>query len=118
MLSAVPAFAGTGRNEPCPCGSGKKYKQCHLARDPWREDLLTVVELKVALFSDLDEDTVTRRVGLASSACDPDDPELVAELVAFRDDPIIWDLATVEGGQMEVYLLARGNCSHPKRSSS
>jgi SEC-C motif-containing protein len=19
----------TGRNEPCPCGSGKKYKQCH-----------------------------------------------------------------------------------------
>jgi uncharacterized protein YecA (UPF0149 family) len=19
----------TGRNDPCPCGSGKKYKQCH-----------------------------------------------------------------------------------------
>jgi preprotein translocase subunit SecA len=19
----------TGRNEPCPCGSGKKYKHCH-----------------------------------------------------------------------------------------
>jgi len=19
-----------GRNEPCPCGSGRKYKQCHL----------------------------------------------------------------------------------------
>jgi preprotein translocase subunit SecA len=19
----------TGRNEPCPCGSGKKYKNCH-----------------------------------------------------------------------------------------
>src|SRR5215212_4313191 len=19
-----------GRNDPCPCGSGKKYKQCHL----------------------------------------------------------------------------------------
>jgi preprotein translocase subunit SecA len=19
----------TGRNEPCPCGSGKKYKYCH-----------------------------------------------------------------------------------------
>ncbi|MGV8713164.1 MAG: SEC-C metal-binding domain-containing protein, partial [Nitrosomonas sp.] len=18
-----------GRNQPCPCGSGKKYKQCH-----------------------------------------------------------------------------------------
>jgi preprotein translocase subunit SecA len=21
-----------GRNEPCPCGSGKKYKKCHGAR--------------------------------------------------------------------------------------
>jgi tetratricopeptide (TPR) repeat protein len=26
-------LAGTGRNEPCPCGSGKKYKKCHLAAD-------------------------------------------------------------------------------------
>ncbi len=23
----------TGRNEPCPCGSGKKYKKCHLEAD-------------------------------------------------------------------------------------
>ncbi|MEJ8820733.1 preprotein translocase subunit SecA [Variovorax humicola] len=23
------AFARVGRNDPCPCGSGKKYKQCH-----------------------------------------------------------------------------------------
>ncbi|MBW2454585.1 MAG: SEC-C domain-containing protein [Deltaproteobacteria bacterium] len=23
----------TGRNESCPCGSGKKYKKCHLAED-------------------------------------------------------------------------------------
>ncbi len=22
-------FAATGRNDPCPCGSGKKYKKCH-----------------------------------------------------------------------------------------
>ncbi|MFK7948366.1 MAG: SEC-C metal-binding domain-containing protein [Saprospiraceae bacterium] len=22
-------FAIYGRNAPCPCGSGKKYKQCH-----------------------------------------------------------------------------------------
>lgn len=25
---AVPV-AKVGRNDPCPCGSGKKYKQCH-----------------------------------------------------------------------------------------
>ena len=22
-------YPGTGRNDPCPCGSGKKYKKCH-----------------------------------------------------------------------------------------
>jgi len=22
-------FADVGRNDPCPCGSGKKYKKCH-----------------------------------------------------------------------------------------
>ena len=25
----VRVEAKVGRNEPCPCGSGKKYKQCH-----------------------------------------------------------------------------------------
>jgi uncharacterized protein YecA (UPF0149 family) len=28
--SAPPAeLPAVGRNEPCPCGSGKKYKRCH-----------------------------------------------------------------------------------------
>ena len=31
---SAPAMAGVaqvkiGRNDPCPCGSGKKYKKCH-----------------------------------------------------------------------------------------
>ena len=26
---AVPAGRKVGRNDPCPCGSGKKYKKCH-----------------------------------------------------------------------------------------
>ena len=26
-------LAQTGRNDPCPCGSGKKYKKCHLVED-------------------------------------------------------------------------------------
>jgi hypothetical protein len=26
-----------GRNDPCPCGSGKKYKQCCLAKDEAKE---------------------------------------------------------------------------------
>ena len=26
---AVPEGMRVGRNDPCPCGSGKKYQQCH-----------------------------------------------------------------------------------------
>ena len=28
-LEPVRVAQKVGRNEPCPCGSGKKYKQCH-----------------------------------------------------------------------------------------
>lgn len=29
LSAGAMAFARVGRNDPCPCGSGKKYKQCH-----------------------------------------------------------------------------------------
>ena len=28
-VARAKATATTGRNEPCPCGSGKKFKKCH-----------------------------------------------------------------------------------------
>ncbi len=41
MLVPEPARATgrsrTPRNAPCPCGSGRKYKKCHLAEDEERE---------------------------------------------------------------------------------
>jgi tetratricopeptide (TPR) repeat protein len=38
----------TGRNDPCPCGSGKKYKHCCLERDRTAE-LALAVRQRVAL---------------------------------------------------------------------
>lgn len=29
MHYSLPIFADLGRNDACPCGSGKKYKKCH-----------------------------------------------------------------------------------------
>jgi preprotein translocase subunit SecA len=29
VATAVAEVPKVGRNDPCPCGSGKKYKQCH-----------------------------------------------------------------------------------------
>lgn len=31
MNSQAEKRPGTGRNDLCPCGSGRKYKRCHLA---------------------------------------------------------------------------------------
>ncbi len=35
--AALAAGAGVGRNDPCPCGSGRRYKQCHGAIGAARE---------------------------------------------------------------------------------
>ncbi len=35
------SFQKIGRNDPCPCGSGKKFKKCHLGRESELEALLT-----------------------------------------------------------------------------
>jgi preprotein translocase subunit SecA len=29
LAALSPGFEQTGRNAPCPCGSGKKFKHCH-----------------------------------------------------------------------------------------
>ena len=29
LNTAAESLPRVGRNDPCPCGSGKKYKQCH-----------------------------------------------------------------------------------------
>ena len=32
-VKPVHVDAAPGRNDPCPCGSGKKYKKCHGAEE-------------------------------------------------------------------------------------
>ncbi len=34
----------TGRNDPCPCGSGKKYKQCCLTKNPANNQYISAYE--------------------------------------------------------------------------
>jgi len=34
-----------GRNDPCPCGSGKKFKVCHLGRE---QELIALMSKKPA----------------------------------------------------------------------
>jgi len=65
----------TGRNEPCPCGSGKKFKHCCMLksqRAPWSTRivailialaLLTGAVVMLASLGDLDSDPTGSRSG-------------------------------------------------------
>jgi len=59
-LGLTPAVATAapkpGRNEPCPCGSGKKYKKCHGADEDGRAMIripLSASDVRVMMFRDL-----------------------------------------------------------------
>jgi hypothetical protein len=59
-LGLTPAVATAspkpGRNEPCPCGSGKKYKKCHGADEDGRAMIripLSASDVRAMMFRDL-----------------------------------------------------------------
>jgi len=100
------APADVGRNEPCPCGSGRKFKQCHLGQpvDLPIERRSAWLIGKVAAEVNASRATV----GLASSAVEPwadAEPELFMDRFRdFIDDPFLADLAMVDGGGLEDFL--------------
>jgi len=48
-----------GRNDPCHCGSGKKYKQCHLAEDEAKARTERAKAAEAAPASEGDADTAS-----------------------------------------------------------
>jgi hypothetical protein len=44
-------MSAIGRNDPCPCGSGKKYKRCCLEKDAPAPGAWTAAERDSALAS-------------------------------------------------------------------
>jgi hypothetical protein len=99
-----------GRNEPCPCGSGRKYKQCHLGRNElpgdaavaWFLDQVRTYVVELApprMLADLAES-----VPLPSGQPDdPDDPS-AAEDVAMV---VAQDIAVFEMGWLDRFASAR-----------
>ena len=52
-----------GRNDPCPCGSGKKYKNCHLGKD--QEAPSSKIKFKAKLLSKPQVNLMDRTFGNA-----------------------------------------------------
>jgi SEC-C motif len=111
-LAALEPFirpaASVGRNDPCWCGSGRKYKQCHLDTPA------------PALLADRVGWLCRKAVAYLERA-GPEAREAVMEVVAGRvddaddevgralNDPLVMDLTLAEGGWFARFLADRGH---------
>lgn len=99
---AAAATRELARNEPCWCGSGRKYKQCHrgqVERAPLPERVGWLARKSVAY--------LTRRGG-AVAALGPYVVARYPDLDALDFDPLVLDVALVEGGLFARFLADRG----------
>jgi hypothetical protein len=121
-----PAFPATGRNDPCPCGSGRKYKHCHLGRsgdvtapdahralrhklDIWltRPDAARVVSAVYADISAPPKPKRAKRSGASPAAIGDlggPNPELIEEL-----SPVLLpDIALYDRGELARFVEIEG----------
>lgn len=103
----VTPRADLGRNDRCWCGSGRKYKQCHLHREQLPlEDRAAWLYQKAALCTreargrDLVVDLADER-SRYSEAGDA--------LLAALEDPVVTDIALFEGGIFMDFVAMRGS---------
>lgn len=106
LSEMLPDYPGVGRNDPCPCGSGRKFKVC------CQQDPKVPPDARTRwLLAKIGRWVVQRHssvlYGLGSSAVSGLEFE-VSHLLDMADDPFIRDLAVFEGGLIEEYLESRG----------
>jgi SEC-C motif len=97
-----------GRNEPCWCGSGRKFKKCHLGREQlalaervnWLYEKATQ-NLHIAGWQDLLAEAGYERYR--------DTQDLADALTAAMADPLVIDAVLFEGGALAEFLDVRGS---------
>lgn len=119
LRAEVEAYRGLksskplGRNDPCPCGSGKKYKACHLKsgfvdfenRAGWLHD-------KIIRYAIQHGDTEYEQLLAALSERDIFDEQL-----NWAHGPIGLDLVAWEAGLAERFGAARGELLPPDEAA-
>lgn len=96
-----------GRNDPCPCGSGKKFKRCCADGGPLTLDQRVPFVLQRMAHHVAGPDGHETRFGLALSAAGHRE-DLVEAVRQFLHDPFLVDVAVHEGGLGEEYVDQRG----------
>lgn len=102
-------WRSVGRNDLCPCGTGRKFKAC-CAREPKipLSARTRLLNFKLGQFARA-EPRRSRIVGVASSACDPDDPNLIEQIRSLTQGSLIADFVIYDGGVAGDYLDRRGS---------
>ena len=101
-----------GRNDPCPCGSGRKYKACHLGRERHPlEDRAGWLYQKAQRFLRSRADDLVEE--LAAEMADPID--FHREYEQLRDSPFVADLALHEEGLFASSSPPETDCSPTTR---
>ncbi len=96
-----PAIAG--RNDRCPCGSGRKYKACHLGREEFAlSDRAVWLYEKAKRF--MRQRAVTVAIELAETMAG-DEVALFGELI---DSDMLADITLHEGRALAHFVAARG----------
>lgn len=97
-----------GRNELCWCGSGRKYKKCHLGREqlPLAERVGWLY-IKAGQHAQLTGwNDLLVEAGYERCRYAVDDPDALA---AALDDPLVMDAVLFEGGAFAEFLQIRGS---------
>jgi len=104
---AAPGPATTGRNEPCPCGSGRKHKVCCGLRNghPLPDRAGWLWHKAVTFLLRPGQRMRVHDVAVARSGGDPENPVWVG---AALHDPLVHDLGLFEAGGLAAFLDARG----------
>lgn len=108
LLAAPSGGVQLGRNERCWCGSGRKFKACHLGRAerPALPDRVAWLMRKAVAYTERrGGEVVEDIIELAELRAGSDDPDAVER--ALRD-PTVIDVALVELGWFERFLAERG----------
>lgn len=110
IRSCMPVAESTpGRNEPCWCGSGRKFKRCHSGNDePAPIEVRSSWLLrKLAMFIDHGlHESRDELIGLVLAVAGSMDPDQIQSTL---NDPLILDLLTKEAGWMQRFADERSS---------
>jgi hypothetical protein len=106
---AGPSISPPGRNDPCWCGSGRKYKTCHLGKPalaPLPDRLRWLAGKSVNYLRRMGPQALPDILTIAAARAGGDtNPEAIARALS---DPLTLDLVLNEGGWFERFLEDRG----------